>query len=208
MNLAKTGGGNFLPGLLRGKVVDSLYLEVSNIHRLIDGGDPIQRIDASLHILRRQRLRAAIARQQALRVPAHAEHRFARVGAEADQVRGPVVPVEVLEAGRVGGHLDDVGVALRADEVDCFGDCGEKLRVGDVRWVAVVENGHAGWGVSLDDGVFADEDRDIFIPGRLLPVVEEVEVLEEEGGLCVVVQIPGIAGGDADVVILVLVIGC
>ena len=60
-------------------------------------------------------------------------------------------------------------------------------------------------GVDLEDGVLAHEDGDVFVAGLLLPVVEKVEGIEEEGGFGVGVVVPHAAGGERDVVIGVLV---
>ena len=182
-------------------------LKVSGVDRLVIQHDPIQRIEVARRGGRLDGLRAAIMRKQALHVPADAPDGLVPVRGELHQVRRPIVPVQVLEAGRVTGHLDDVGVALRAQQVDGFADGRDQARVEDVnaQWVGVIDE--AAWRVDLEDGVLADEDRYVLVVGSFLPVVPVVELFEEEGWVLVVVGVPHAAGGDGDIVVQVLVVG-
>lgn len=98
---------------------------------------------------------------------AGAEDGVVGVGVEGDEVRGPVVPVEVLQRGRVGGEFDGVGVALGAEEVDAFGEGGEEAGVADVDGGGVGIVDYLAGSLDLDGRVFADEDGDIGVVGCL-----------------------------------------
>ena len=111
------------------------------------------------------------------------------VGRVRDRIGARGIVIEVGQDGGKGHHLHRVGIALRTQLVDGFGDGGEGLWEEELLVGGRGEAGLAVGGIDGDALVFADEDGDVGVVGPLIPVVPLVEVFHEVGGLVVVVEV-------------------
>lgn len=118
-----------------GRAVVNGSLEVVRARGVVDARDPVGRAERRAGgLVGRQGGREDVVAEEPEHLVRRAGDRLGRVRGVRDQVRGPLVAVEVLEQRRVRDAPDPVCVAFGSEKKDGLGDGADPVGPGAVLW--------------------------------------------------------------------------
>jgi hypothetical protein len=127
---------------------------------------------------------------------------------KGNQIWRPIIPIPVLQTWGIRTQLHDIGIAFRAQEIYTFSDGGQEAWVEDMDICRIREIVYSRGSVNLEDGVFADEDSHIGVIRCFLPIIIEIEPIDEECGFFVVMSVLHRTSRNVDCVIGILIVSC